>query len=143
MDAPILMAGQTKYRRKFDDLVTIIEGDNLSTKLYSLKEFKKGEEIALLKGLTVNPVKDYTTVQTNQNVHVDLDSEFVFTNHSCNPSVNFVAVADNTISVTANKDIQVNDELTFFYPSTEYSMDQPFDCWCGDSKVITIVNVYL
>jgi len=27
--------------------------------------------------------------------------------------------------------LQVGDELTFFYPSTEWDMAQPFDCLCG------------
>ncbi|KAK6699935.1 hypothetical protein SNK03_012673 [Fusarium graminearum] len=29
------------------------------------------------------------------------------------------------------KGLKVGDELTFFYPSTEWHMAQPFDCLCG------------
>ena len=34
----------------------------------------------------------------------------------------------------ANQDIPADSELSFFYPSTEWEMAQPFDCWCGASK---------
>lgn len=30
--------------------------------------------------------------------------------------------------------LKEGDELTFFYPSTEWDMAQPFDCLCGASQ---------
>ena len=32
------------------------------------------------------------------------------------------------------KGLSIGDELTFFYPSSEWAMAQPFDCFCGTSK---------
>jgi hypothetical protein len=33
--------------------------------------------------------------------------------------------------VLDDRPLRVGDALTFFYPSTEWEMDQPFDCCCG------------
>lgn len=33
-----------------------------------------------------------------------------------------------------DKPLKSGDPVTFFYPSTEWEMDQPFDCTCGSSK---------
>ena len=30
--------------------------------------------------------------------------------------------------------LKAGDELSFFYPSTEWSMAQPFDCRCGEKE---------
>jgi hypothetical protein len=35
------------------------------------------------------------------------------------------------MSIEALRDLSSGDELTFYYPSTEWEMDRPFDCWCG------------
>ena len=40
----------------------------------------------------------------------------------------------------ALKDIPVNTELTFFYPSTEWSMSQPFACWCGAAQCLKTIQ---
>ncbi|KAG0364682.1 hypothetical protein BGZ54_007264 [Gamsiella multidivaricata] len=39
-----------------------------------------------------------------------------------------------TVQVSKDLHIELNsdrDALTFFYPSSEWEMDQPFPCWCG------------
>lgn len=57
-------------------------------------------------------------------------------NHSCAPSV-YVVLPSNRISewhVKAGpKGIKEKEDLTFFYPSTEWDMAQGFDCNCGAS----------
>jgi hypothetical protein len=35
------------------------------------------------------------------------------------------------MKVVALKHIQAGEELTFFYPSAEWEMAQPFNCHCG------------
>lgn len=32
--------------------------------------------------------------------------------------------------------LKVGDVLTFFYPSTEWDMAQPFECKCGEEKCL-------
>ena len=36
--------------------------------------------------------------------------------------------------VSAERDLKEGDELTFFYPSTEWHMAQPFECLCGNKE---------
>jgi hypothetical protein len=36
------------------------------------------------------------------------------------------------VRVSADRDLKEGDELTFFYPSTEWDMAQPFECLCGN-----------
>ena len=35
------------------------------------------------------------------------------------------------VRVVDNKPLKKGDALTFFYPSSEWEMDQPFNCVCG------------
>jgi hypothetical protein len=39
----------------------------------------------------------------------------------------------------AARDIEKGEELSFFYPSTEWEMDAPFICLCGASSCIHVV----
>ena len=39
----------------------------------------------------------------------------------------------------ACKDIEKGDELSFFYPATEWEMDAPFICLCGAANCIHVV----
>ncbi|KAL2073583.1 hypothetical protein VTL71DRAFT_10909 [Oculimacula yallundae] len=80
----------------------------------------------------------YATVQMGKNEHLNLNSDLVYINHSCEPSLLF-DLSPGTLSILAaprrDKDgehgLSVGDELTFFYPSTEWDMAQGFDCFCG------------
>jgi hypothetical protein len=40
------------------------------------------------------------------------------------------------MKVVALKPIAEGDEMTFFYPSTEWDMAQPFKCQCGSNKCL-------
>jgi hypothetical protein len=35
------------------------------------------------------------------------------------------------MQLVALKEIKAEEEMTFFYPSTEWEMTQPFSCYCG------------
>ncbi|KAK3683842.1 hypothetical protein B0T22DRAFT_263183 [Podospora appendiculata] len=71
----------------------------------------------------------YATVQMGRNKHLNLNSDLLYINHSCEPSLIFDT--GNLNILAGPKGLQPGDELTFFYPSTEWSMAQPFDCGCG------------
>ena len=87
--------------------------------------------------------KAYSTVQVSRNQHVELNCDFLFANHSCEPTLEFhvqkighEAAIDVRIAARQGADgsvigLQKGDELTFFYPSTEWEMAQPFACNCG------------
>ncbi|KAH7134728.1 hypothetical protein B0J13DRAFT_88949 [Dactylonectria estremocensis] len=71
----------------------------------------------------------YATVQTGRDTHLNLNSDLLYINHSCEPSLHFDV--GNLNVLVGPKGLKAGDELTFFYPSTEWSMAQPFDCLCN------------
>ncbi|KAG8670166.1 hypothetical protein FPOAC2_09511 [Fusarium poae] len=71
----------------------------------------------------------YATVQTGRDTHLSLNSDLLYINHSCEPTLLFDV--GNLNILVGPKGLNVDDELTFFYPSTEWHMAQPFDCLCG------------
>ncbi|KAF4970480.1 hypothetical protein FSARC_2499 [Fusarium sarcochroum] len=71
----------------------------------------------------------YATVQTGRGSHLNLNSDLLYINHSCEPTLLFDV--GNLNILVGPKGLKVGDELTFFYPSTEWHMAQPFDCLCG------------
>lgn len=102
---------------------------------------------ALLARISMPPLtftqKAYSTVQVSRDQHVELNCDFLFVNHSCEPTLEFhvqktgLAFAiDVRVAARQGADgeaigLQKGDVLTFFYPSTEWEMAQPFDCDCG------------
>lgn len=78
---------------------------------------------------TVAEEPTYATVQMGKDKHFNLNSDLVYINHSCEPSVIFDT---SSLTIIAGPNgLKAGDELTFFYPSTEWDMAQGFDCFCG------------
>ncbi len=81
---------------------------------------------------------NYLTVQIGEHQHIMLDPEFLqYINHSCSPNV-FFDISDR--SVRALRHIDIGEELTFFYPSTEWSMNQGFDCLCNSENCLGYIQ---
>jgi hypothetical protein len=71
----------------------------------------------------------YLSVQVADDRHIHLAPEFLqYINHSCEPNTFFDTQKGEVVAV---RDIAPNEEISFFYPSTEWSMTQPFVCFCG------------
>jgi hypothetical protein len=79
----------------------------------------------------------YQTIQISAYQHIIEDSLFLFLNHSCNPNV-FVDTA--AFAIYALRDIEPQQELTFFYPSTEWQMAEPFKCHCGAENCLGFIG---
>lgn len=107
-----------------------------TSKLVASCPFKKGDILEVIKGATFGD-KRYTTVQINEREHIELNSDIVYLNHSCDPTC---IIDVKSMVVRLIKDVPYGGELTFFYPSTEWDMDQPFKCWCKSSECIDNVN---
>ncbi|KAM3579441.1 hypothetical protein VKS41_008298 [Umbelopsis sp. WA50703] len=94
--------------------------ENFSSRLVTVKGFKKGDTLAALEGLTPGP-KAYSSVQISEDEHVELNSDLLYMNHSCDPT----AIVDlKKRAVVANNDLAPGAEITFFYPSTEWDMGE-------------------
>ncbi|KAJ5444813.1 uncharacterized protein N7458_008685 [Penicillium daleae] len=99
---------------------------------YSLVDLPAGAVFASITGTSPGR-KAYTSVQTGRDTHIELNSDLVYCNHSCAPSLVF-DMARMEVRVGDDKPLKVGDALTFFYPSSEWEMDQPFQCTCGASE---------
>ena len=111
-------------------------GSIFSKSIISLSDIKRGTMIYRLSNYTQHAYPTFKTIQTSHNIHVNDKSIISYMNHSCNPCCNIDTL---TYKVYANKDIKKHDELTFFYPSTEWSLKQPFLCRCGNKNCIGYV----
>ncbi|RDW79086.1 uncharacterized protein DSM5745_05938 [Aspergillus mulundensis] len=83
--------------------------------------------------------KAYTSVQVSADSHIELNSDLVYCNHSCDPSVVF-DMEKMEVRVVDERPLSKGDPLTFFYPSSEWEMDQAFDCTCGSGKCKGVIR---
>ncbi|MEI6585672.1 MAG: SET domain-containing protein-lysine N-methyltransferase [Sediminibacterium sp.] len=113
----------------------IVENSNTQQKsLHASATFNAGETICKFSAATELENPTYLTVQTGNNKHITLSPSFIqYINHSCEPNIFFNT---STMELMALKNISVDDELVFFYPSTEWDMTQSFQCFCGSSACL-------
>ncbi|KAF2799184.1 hypothetical protein K505DRAFT_321336 [Melanomma pulvis-pyrius CBS 109.77] len=77
----------------------------------------------------------YSSVQASRDLHIELNCDLVYINHSCRPSLVFDMVRwEIRVSSELEGGVKAGDELTFFYPSTEWDMAQPFECCCKQAE---------
>ena len=106
--------------------------------LHAIKLFKPGDIISKFHAGSLSGAPTYLTVQIGINRHITLQPEFLqYINHSCEPNVFFDTT---TMQVICLKELNAGDELTFFYPSTEWDMVQPFVCNCGSKDCLQLIN---
>jgi hypothetical protein len=102
--------------------------------LVTLKAFRPGEVFHRFSPGAILHHPNYLTVQTGTGEHITLQPDFLqYVNHSCKPNVFFDTTA---MHIVALRPLEPGDEITFFYPSTEWDMDQSFNCFCGESCCI-------
>ena len=103
--------------------------------LTTKRAYKKGEVICPIPSESLYDKPNRFTVQIGRDRHVEV-KELSSMNHSCNPNT----FLDTTrMSVIAAQDVAAGEELTFFYPSTEWEMSSPFICLCGATNCIHVV----
>lgn len=125
----------------YPELVEInVQPGSFLSSLRAKRSFPANTRIVTLPNCKFGAEKRYTSVQHSSTGHFELDNEFVYMNHSCEPSVALNVNNARDVHVVALQDIQAGDDLTFFYPSTEWDMDQPFQCTCGKETCLGTVN---
>ena len=112
-----------------------IKTENKFRSLITKQAYKTGDVICEIpKDKVVNKPNRFT-VQIGRTEHTDV-GKLAALNHSCDPNV----ILDTTnMEMVARRDIEKGEELSFFYPSTEWEMDAPFICLCGSSNCIHVV----
>lgn len=97
--------------------------------LFSTESYNQGDTLIQFSIRSTQPTPTYLTIQIGEAEHFEFEPDHLkYLNHSCNPNV-FLDLTNHTL--VAETAIESGDELRFFYPSTEWKMDQPFDCNCG------------
>jgi hypothetical protein len=106
--------------------------------LFAAVHFYPGDVICKFSAATTQSFATYLTVQTGADRHITLNPEFLqYINHSCSPTIFFNTTSMELVCLQA---MQPGDEFTFFYPSTEWEMAQPFVCNCGSAACIQLIN---
>ena len=106
--------------------------------LYSRKAFKAHSVVAEFGWTQIHSKPSYLTVQISEKEHIELVPTYLeCINHSCDPNSFFDTTSKQLVSL---KDIAVGEEITFFYPSAEWDMDQIFQCDCGCSNCLGVIK---
>jgi hypothetical protein len=107
---------------------------NAQNALFALRAYQPGDVIANFTAGSISAEPTYLTVQVGVDKHITLQPAFLqYINHGCDPNVFFNTT---TMQLVALKDIKPEEEMTFFYPSTEWKMTQPFKCYCNSPVCI-------
>ncbi|KAG0373853.1 hypothetical protein BGX24_011162 [Mortierella sp. AD032] len=91
------------YKPTHPGLFEIVYAEgSFNSQLVASKDFNKDEVICVIEGTTPGP-KKYTSVQVSKDLHIELNSDLVFLNHSCDPSV---SLDTDKMQLIAAKDIK-------------------------------------
>jgi hypothetical protein len=112
-----------------------IKTENKFRSLITKQAYKKGEVICEIPTEKVINKANRYTVQIDRDKHTEV-GKLSALNHSCDPNV---ILDTQNLRMVARRDSEQEEELSFFYPSTEWEMDAPFICLCGASNCIHVV----
>jgi len=116
----------------------VLNNETNQKSLFAAVSCAPGDVICAFGAATTQSYATYLTVQTGSDRHITLKPEFLqYINHSCSPNAFFNTTSMELVCL---QPIQPGDELTFFYPSTEWEMAQPFVCNCGTAACIQLIN---
>ena len=113
----------------------VIRTHNKYRSLTTRKAYRRGDVICPIPTENLFDKPNQFTVQTGIHEHVEV-KELASMNHSCDPST---ILETKRMLVIATRNLAPGDELTFFYPSTEWEMSSPFICLCGAANCIHVV----
>lgn len=110
--------------------------EQYGTKLVTEKSFASGDLIYQFSGYRITAQPTYQTIQISADSHIYHLDALAYINHSCSPNT---LIDTENLSLIAAKAISAGEELTFFYPSTEWEMVQPFFCHCTAPECLGLV----
>jgi hypothetical protein len=121
-------------------MLAIIEKDPVSghQSLRATQRLLKGQILTSFSHSQVLDTPTRFTLQVSAQEHILLSPpELLYTNHSCQPNLHFDT---ESMEVVLLKDVEEGEELCFFYPSTEWSMAEPFQCHCGAPDCLGLIS---
>jgi len=104
----------------------------------AVRAYAAGETICTFSARETATEPSRYTVQAGEHTHIFLYPEHLqYINHSCDPNAFFNT---DLYQLKALKPIEEGDEITFFYPSTEWKMAESFSCFCGTERCIKTIS---
>jgi len=116
------------YEWRMNDFVISETNDDKGRGLYAKKRFSTENVVLILEG-TYLPYPTKTSIQVG-NKHLE-SWEGGHVNHHCKPNTKVVQMM-----LVALKNIEIGDEITFDYETTEAELAVPFKCACHGRLII-------
>lgn len=111
---------------------------NGSNALFTKIAFKKDDLISPFFAGDILETPTYLTVQVGHDKHITLRPQILqYINHSCSPNAFFNTTNYQLIAL---RDLEIGEEIVFFYPSTEWQMTQPFTCNCNQPNCLGLIK---
>ncbi len=107
------------------------DGPHGGARLVTMRALAAGECVLRLSeggGFVEVPRATRYSVQVGERRHVEHRGALTFLNHSCAPNC---FLDTEALALVACRDVAAGEELTIFYPATEWDMAEPFACRCG------------
>ncbi len=117
-------------------MIYVQQDQALGKRLISLNTIKKDTLFYQIKNYMILNQPTYQSIQISSDQHLWEDA-VIYLNHSCDPNI---MIDLKMMGLRALKDINAHEELTFFYPSTEWEMQRPFTCVCGAEQCLGIIK---
>jgi hypothetical protein len=112
--------------------------DSGAKSLHAKQSFQPGDVLSKFYPEAILSTATYLTIQLDEKEHINILPEYLrYTNHSCSPNIFFDTAS---LEVVCVRPVKVGEEMTFFYPSSEWDMAQPFDCCCGSSECLGTIQ---
>lgn len=124
------------YRTISDHTFAVVRQNIINDQkgFFAQQAYQPGDIVTSFSAREIVTEPSYLTVQVGIGQHILLHPEHLqYINHSCDPNIFFDTHA---MHIVALRPIAEGDEMTFFYPSTEWEMAQPFSCHCGSSRCL-------
>lgn len=123
-------------------LASLLQIDSLDARgqrcLRSLSRFTPGEALVPFSAADIVAHPTRMTLQVSAREHIVLSPSFLaYVNHSCRPNAFFDVEKKILLAL---RTIAVWDEITFFYPSTEWRMKEPFTCCCSTGSCLGTIG---
>jgi hypothetical protein len=116
----------------------VIESADGEKSLQARVTFEPGDILAQFEISASFPRPTRQTIQCGVSGHGLLVPAFLrWINHSCDPNV---VIHTRGMHVRAIRRIEPGDEIVYFYPSTEWSLAEPFQCCCRSPKCLVSIR---
>ncbi len=126
-----------------NQFVEIRKSEKHGKGLFALKDFKKGEEMYVLKKGKIVSHDEIKNLSELEKIHLDkigeneyeiIESPGCYINHSCEPNVE-----EKNRTGYALRDIQKGEEITIDYDKIAH-LEEPFECHCGSKNCRSFVR---